>query len=70
MELERHGALAEKELRVLQDRELRSGQRGEWEGRRDRIMSRRTTELEALRLAREEKRQQAGNVKESSFEFL
>lgn len=58
LESERLAALADKELRVLQARENKSHQRMNMEARRSQVMGRRTTELEALRLAREEKRQQ------------
>lgn len=58
LESERMAALADKELRVLQARETKFHQRINMEARRDRVMGSRTNELEALRLAREEKRQQ------------
>eukprot|EP00913_Durusdinium_trenchii_P001754 g1625.t1 len=66
LESERLNAVAEKELRVLEAREFKTEQRLSLDARRDQILGPRTNELEAIRQAREEKRQQELNGAERS----
>lgn len=58
LERERRAELADKEVRVLRDREARSKERSRQEVSFDKLHVRRTAELEEIRVAREAKKQQ------------
>ncbi|CAE7380330.1 unnamed protein product [Symbiodinium natans] len=58
LEKERRADLADKEVRVLRDRETRSKERSRQEVSYEKLHLRRTAELEEIRLAREAKKQQ------------